>query len=125
MNKKRIAIGIEIRTAPAAKLVYQLSMYSFSNIFQSPIAIVYWSEFARQITFAKMKSSHGAIKDVSTVYTMMGLLSGSVILLKICHLVHPSKSAASSIATGIVSKNPLQSESPVPRHQNNTKSETA
>ena len=40
MNKNRIAIGIEIRTAPAAKLVYQLSIYSFSNIFHSPIAIL-------------------------------------------------------------------------------------
>ena len=49
---------MEISTAPAAKLVYQLSIYSFSSIFQSPIAIVYWSELARQITLAKMKSSH-------------------------------------------------------------------
>ena len=98
---------MEISTAPAAKLVYQLSMYSFSSIFHSPIAMVYWSELARQITFAKMKSSHGAMKEVKTVYTMIGLLSGRVILLKICHLVQPSNSAASSIAVGIVSKNPF------------------
>lgn len=71
---------MEISTAPAAKLVYQLSMYSFSSIFHSPIAMVYWSELARQITFAKMKSSHGAMKEVKTVYTMIGLLSGRVIL---------------------------------------------
>ena len=38
---------------------------------------------------------------------MMGLLSGSVILLKICHLVQPSRSAASSIAIGRVSKKPF------------------
>lgn len=44
---------MEIRTAPAAKLVYQLSIYSFSSIFHNPMAMVYWSEFARQITFAK------------------------------------------------------------------------
>lgn len=58
---------MEIRTAPAAKLVYQLSIYSFSSIFHNPMAMVYWSEFARQITFAKIKSSHGAINAVSTV----------------------------------------------------------
>ena len=38
---------------------------------------------------------------------MMGLLRGSVIFVKICHLVHPSRSAASSTAMGMVSKNPL------------------
>ena len=58
---------MEIRTAPAAKLVYQLSMYSFSSIFHRPMATVYWSELARQITFAKMKSSQGPMKAVSTV----------------------------------------------------------
>ena len=71
---------MEISTAPAAKLVYQLSIYSFSSIFQSPIAIVYWSEFALHITLANMKSSHGPINDVKTVYTIIGLLSGNVIL---------------------------------------------
>ena len=38
---------------------------------------------------------------------MMGLLNGSVTFVKICHLVHPSSSAASSMAMGIVSKNPF------------------
>lgn len=37
-----------------------------------------------------MKSSHGPRNDVSTVYTMIGLLSGSVIFVKICHFVQPS-----------------------------------
>lgn len=60
-------MGIEINTAPAAKLVYQLSIYSFSSILQRPIAMVYWSEFARQITFAKIKSSYGDIKEVRIV----------------------------------------------------------
>ena len=72
-----MAIGMEIRTAPAAKLVYQLSIYSFSSIFQRPIATVYWSEFARQITFAKIKSSQGAINAVNTVYTMIGFLTAA------------------------------------------------
>ena len=45
---------------------------------------------------------------------LAGLRDGSVILLKICHLVHPSKSAASSIATGIVSKNPFAIWKPSP-----------
>ena len=60
-------MGMEIRTAPAAKLVYQLSMYSFSSIFHRPMATVYWSELARQMTFAKMKSSQGLMKAVSMV----------------------------------------------------------
>ena len=38
---------------------------------------------------------------------MIGLLKGSVILLKICHLVQPSSSAASSMAVGMVSKKPF------------------
>ena len=50
---------MDISTALAAKLVYQLSIYSFSSILHKPIAIVYWSELARQITFAKIKSTHG------------------------------------------------------------------
>ena len=54
-------------TAPAAKLVYQLSMYSFSSIFHRPMATVYWSELARQITLAKMKSTQGLMKEVSRV----------------------------------------------------------
>lgn len=58
---------MEISTALAAKLVYQLSMYSFSSILHRPMATVYWSELARQITFVKIKSTHGAMKDVSTV----------------------------------------------------------
>ncbi len=58
---------MDISTALAAKLVYQLSIYSFSSILHKPIAIVYWSELARQITFAKIKSTHGEIKEVSTV----------------------------------------------------------
>lgn len=58
---------MDINTAPAAKLVYQLSIYSFSSIFHRPMATVYWSELARQITLAKIKSSQGAIKEVSTV----------------------------------------------------------
>ena len=60
-------MGMEISTAPAAKQVYQLSMYSFSNIFHKPMATVYWSELARQMTYAKMKSTHGPIKAVKTV----------------------------------------------------------
>ena len=60
-------MGIEMSTAPAAKLVYQLSMYSFSSIFHSPMATVYWSELARQMTLAKMKSTQGPMKAVSTV----------------------------------------------------------
>ena len=60
-------MGIEMSTAPAAKLVYQLSMYSFSSIFHRPMATVYWSELARQMTLAKMKSTQGPIKAVSTV----------------------------------------------------------
>lgn len=67
MYRNSAAIGIEISTAPAAKQVYQLSIYSFSSILHRPMAIVYWSEFARQITFAKMKSSHGDMKEVSVV----------------------------------------------------------
>ncbi len=59
-----MAMGMEISTAPAAKLVYQLSMYSFSSIRHSPMATVYWSELARQMTFAKMKSTQGAVKEV-------------------------------------------------------------
>ena len=58
---------MEIRTAPAAKLVYQLSIYSFSNIFHRPMATVYWSAFARQITLAKMKSSQGDMNAVRIV----------------------------------------------------------
>ena len=60
-------MGIETSTAPAAKQVYQLSIYSFSSIFQSPIATVYWSALARQMTLAKMKSTQGAMKEVRTV----------------------------------------------------------
>lgn len=60
-------MGIEMSTAPAAKLVYQLSMYSFSSIFHRPMATVYWSELARQMTLAKMKSTQGPMKAVSTV----------------------------------------------------------
>ena len=37
----------------------------------------------------------------------IGLLRGSVIFVKICHLVHPSRRAASSTANGTVSKNPF------------------
>ena len=59
------------------------------------------------MTFAKIKSSQGDINEVKTVYTIIGLLSGSVILLNISHLVHPSISAASSIARGMVSTKPF------------------
>ena len=40
INKNKIAIGIDTTTAPAAKLVNQLSIYSFSSIFQRPMDTV-------------------------------------------------------------------------------------
>lgn len=54
-----------------------------------------------------MKSTHGAMKEVSTVYTIIGLLKGIVILVNTCHFVAPSIIAASSILFGIVSKKPF------------------
>ena len=104
---KRIAIGTDTTTAPAAKQVYQELIYSYSNIFHKPMETVKYCAFARQITFAKMKSNHGAMKEVRIVYTMIGLLNGMVIFVNVCHLVAPSISAASSYAIGIVSKNPF------------------
>ncbi len=62
-----MAMGMEISTAPAAKLVYQLSMYSFSSIRHRPMATVYWSELARQMTLANTKSTQGAMKLVRMV----------------------------------------------------------
>lgn len=59
-----MAMGMEISTEPAAKLVYQLSMYSFSSMRHRPMAMVYWSALARQMTLAKMKSTQGAVKEV-------------------------------------------------------------
>lgn len=54
-----------------------------------------------------MKSIHGAMKAISAVYTMIGRDIGSPMWMKVCHLVAPSISAASSMARGMVSKNPL------------------
>jgi hypothetical protein len=59
------------------------------------------------MTFAKMKSTQGAMKEVRIVYIMIGLDKGSVILVKTCQCVQPSIMAASSIEMGIVSKKPL------------------
>ena len=44
----------------------------------------------------------------------MGLLSGSVILVKICQRVQPSRVAASSSAFGMVSIKPFITKKPVP-----------
>ena len=59
-----MAMGIEISTAPAAKLVYQLSMYSFSSMRHRPMATVYWSAVGPADHLAKMKSTQGAVKEV-------------------------------------------------------------
>ncbi len=54
-----------------------------------------------------MKSIQGPVNAVNAVKTMIGLDNGSVILVKICHLVAPSNIALSSNEYGIVSKNPF------------------
>ena len=46
----------------------------------------------------------------------IGLDSGMVILVKICHCVAPSMIAASSMALGIVSKKPFEIWKPRPVH---------
>ena len=102
-------------------------MYSFSSIFQSPMAMVYWSEFARQITFAKMKSSHGAHEGSQHRVHNDRLAQGQRHLRKNL----PSGAAVQQAPprrslSGIVSKNPLANlEGEAPLRRSNTESAPA
>ena len=57
--------------------------------------------------FAKTKSVHGTRKELITVYTMIGLESGSTIVKNVLASEAPSRYAASRRDVGIVSKNPF------------------
>ena len=96
--KYRITIGTAMNTLPAAKRVN-----SVSPKWVSPTATVHKSLFFRS-RFGRMKSLHGHANCVNAVYTIIGLASGNVILVKILKLLAPSILAASYMVLEMVSK---------------------
>ncbi len=100
-NRYRITMGTAIKMEPAAKRENSVSPRLIRPTATVHVSLVFSSSLGR------IKSLQGQVKEVSAVYTIMGMERGIWIFQNTWKLVAPSSRAASSSVLGMESKKPF------------------
>ena len=77
-----MVMGIATRTPPAQNMVYEVPMDVLAVHVHNPTATFIPALLPWEMYLANMKSPHGAMNAVSTVYMTIGFDKGSIIFVR-------------------------------------------